>query len=304
MKKILHLFIASLVAGALAACNNGQGKTGLTKPELSTQYAEISKENNDEQAPFQTEKAQDETTATTHRRQRKSGKGNESFNFLPTTPADAAAVLLKKAGYTTSYNTETKNPNWVAWHLTAEHTDGPYKRKGIEFHPDEDAPEPRVDTYDYMRSGFDRGHMCPAADNRWSEKAMEDCFLMTNMCPQIHSLNSGLWNTLEGQCRKWAQEYGDVYVVSGPIFLNEQHKKIGKNKVWVPEAFFKVVLCLSGKPKAIGFICRNRSAKGRKKTDFVNSIDEVERITGIDFFPALPDDIERTVEASADYSAW
>ena len=223
---------------------------------------------------------------------------------IPTSKANVPSLLLYREGYTTSYNVDTRTPNWVAWHLTANHTNGPAKRKGIIFQADEDIPAPRVDTYDYMRSGYDRGHMCPAGDNHWSQKAMEQSFLMTNVCPQVPALNSGLWNTIEKQCRAWAQEYGDVYIVCGPIYFNQKHKTIGKNKIQVPEAFFKVVLRLKDEPKAIGFICRNASAKGRKKTDYVNSVDEVERITGMDFFSQLPDDIEQQIEGQADIKDW
>lgn len=223
---------------------------------------------------------------------------------IPTSKANVPSLLLYREGYTTSYNVDTRTPNWVAWHLTANHTNGPAKRKGIIFQADEDIPAPRVDTYDYMRSGYDRGHMCPAGDNHWSQKAMEQSFLMTNICPQVPALNSGLWNTIEKQCRTWAQVYGDVYIVCGPIYFNQKHKTIGKNKIQVPEAFFKVVLRLKDEPKAIGFICRNASAKGRKKTDYVNSVDEVERITGMDFFSQLPDDIEQQIEGQADIKDW
>ena len=223
---------------------------------------------------------------------------------IPISKANVPSLLLYREGYTTSYNVDTRTPNWVAWHLTANHTNGPVKRNGINFQADEEVPEPRVDTYDYMRSGYDRGHMCPAGDNHWSQKAMEQSFLMTNVCPQIPALNSGLWNTIEKQCRTWAQEYSDVYIVCGPIYFNQKHKTIGKNKVQVPEAFFKVVLRLKGEPKAIGFICRNASAKGHKKTDYVNSVDEVERITGMNFFSQLPDDIEQQIEGQADIKEW
>ena len=223
---------------------------------------------------------------------------------IPTSKANVPSLLLYREGYTTSYNADTRTPNWVAWHLTANHTNGPAKRKGIIFQADEDILAPRVDTYDYMRSGYDRGHMCPAGDNHWSQKAMEQSFLMTNICPQVPALNSGLWNTIEKQCRTWAQVYGDVYIVCGPIYFNQKHKTIGKNKIQVPEAFFKVVLRLKDEPKAIGFICRNASAKGRKKTDYVNSVDEVERITGMDFFSQLPDDIEQQIEGQADIKDW
>ena len=151
--------------------------------------------------------------------------------------------------------------------------------------------------------GYDRGHMCPAGDNKWSSEAMDDSFLFTNVCPQAPSLNRGDWNEMEQACRKWAKQYGDIYIVCGPIFYKKSSKTIGKNKVAVPDAFFKVVLCMNPSPKAIGFIYKNADGN-RPKGDYANSVDEVERITGIDFFPSLPDDIEKMVEAKCDVSEW
>ena len=210
--------------------------------------------------------------------------------------------ILRRASYITSYNKETRIPNWVAWHLTAEQTDGPYKRLS-NFHEDEDVPTPRATLSDYRGSGWSRGHMCPAGDNKWDEKAMYDSFSLINVCPQNSSLNSGLWNSIEMDCRKWARKYGDIYIVCGPVLMKGNHETIGENDVVVPEAFFKVVLCLKGQPKAFGFIVRNTD--GNKKRDlYYNSVDQVERITGIDFFPALPDDIEDEVEANANIKDW
>lgn len=210
--------------------------------------------------------------------------------------------ILNRCAYIVSYNRETKCPNWVAWHLTAEHTDGLIGRLS-NFHEDEDVPAPRATLADYRKSGWSRGHMCPAGDNKWDEQAMYESFALTNVCPQNASLNSGLWNSIEMDCRKWAKKYGDVYIVCGPVFLNKEHETIGENKVVVPEAFFKVILCLQGKPKAIGYIVRNTEGK-KKKDQFVNTVDEVERITSMDFFPALPDSIEAMVEARADIREW
>lgn len=222
---------------------------------------------------------------------------------IPAPLSGKSEIILKRVGYTVSYNNELKIPNWVAWHLTAERLYGPASRSKASFHEDTDVPEPRVTTYDYMNSGYDRGHMCPAADNKWDERAMDQSFLMTNICPQDASLNRGGWNSLEIQCREWAEQYGDIYIVAGPILYRGNHKKIGDNRVVVPEAFFKVVLCLVGEPKAIGFIYKNATSKG-PKADYVNTVDQVERITGIDFFPALPDSIEDRIEATADYNNW
>lgn len=211
--------------------------------------------------------------------------------------------ILRRIGYTVSYNKDTRLPNWVAWHLTADRLQGNAKRQQKAFHEDEDVAEPRATDWDYYNSRYDRGHMCPAGDNKWSKEAMWQSFLFTNICPQNPNLNRGDWNEMENMCRKWAREYGDIYVVCGPVLYKGRHKTIGKNKVTVPEGFFKVVLCMRGTPKAIGFIYKN-AAGNRPKGDYVNSVDEVERITGYDFFPALPDKVERKVEAKADAKEW
>jgi endonuclease G len=211
-------------------------------------------------------------------------------------------MILRKSTYIVSYNKDTKLPNWVAWNLTSEHTDGPYRRLG-NFYEDEGVPQPRATNDDYRGSGWSRGHMCPAGDNKWNEKAMFDTFSLVNVCPQNANLNSGLWNSIEIDCRRWARKFGDIFIVCGPLYMNREHEIIGNNQIVVPEAFFKVVLCLKGNPKGIGFIVRN--SDGTKKRDlYYNSINQVERITGMDFFPALPDDTEEKVESIADINDW
>lgn len=222
---------------------------------------------------------------------------------IPARATNGQEIILKRTGYTVSYNQETKIPNWVAWHLTAEHADGPVRRFGGGYLEDTDVPQPRATRDDYYGSYWSHGHMCPAGDNKWDRKAMRETFLLTNMCPQDRSLNSGLWNRIEMDCRQWAKKFGDVYIVCGPVLLNREHETIGANKVVVPEAFFKVILCLKGTPKAIGYVVRNNEGK-KKRDQFINSVDEVERITGYDFFPALPDDIENEVEAHASIDDW
>lgn len=222
---------------------------------------------------------------------------------MQTSPKGTPEQILKRTGYVASYNKTTLLPNWVAWHLTAERTEGSAKRSGVDFAEDTEVPEPRATDWDYYNSGYDRGHMCPAADNKWSKKAMEESFLFTNMCPQNGNLNRGDWNEMEMACRKWAKKYGDLYIVCGPILYKGKHKTIGKNKVVVPEAFFKVVLRTGDDPQAIGFIYKNTSGN-RPKDSYVNTVDEVERITGIDFFSSLPDDVEKKVEAECDLGLW
>ena len=222
---------------------------------------------------------------------------------VPGKLTDRPEQILKRVAYTASYNSDLRIPNWVAWQLTGAHTEGKNKRAGVKFHEDMDVPMPRAVDFDYVRSGYDRGHLCPSADNRWDATAQEQSFLLTNVCPQDHNLNVGDWHELENLCRKWAKTYGSIYVVAGPVLFKGKHKTIGKNKVTVPETFFKVVLCMEGKPKAIGFIYRNESGN-RPKSYYVNTIDDVERITGIDFFPALPDNVENEVEATSRLEDW
>lgn len=243
-----------------------------------------------------------DTKQPSTKKSKKASKNSEGLE-IPTSKQGTQEQILKRLAYTVSYNKDLRLPNWVAWHLTGAHTDGSYKRAGIKFAEDEDVPAPRATNLDYVQSGYDRGHMCPSGDNKWSEQAQVESFLYTNCCPQLHNLNAGDWEELESQCREWAKKYGDVYIVCGPVLMNKRHKTIGKNKVVVPEAFFKVVLRMGKQPAAIGFIYRNEP-NNKSMSSYVNSVDDVERITGIDFFPALPDDVEKSVEANAHLSEW
>lgn len=216
-------------------------------------------------------------------------------------------LILKRKNYTLSFNKETNMPNWVAWRLDKKKLEEKVSRKGYSFRPDPNLnPSEAVVTQDYAHSGYDRGHMCPAGDSRWSGEAMKESFYMTNICPQHPNLNGGDWHELEQACRKWAAD-GPVYIVCGPIlYKKETPKYIGKeHRIRVPEAFFKVVLAgvEKGKPKAIGFIYKNTA--GNQPLDaYVNSIDQVERITGYDFYPALPDKVEMEVEKKYDLRSW
>lgn len=232
---------------------------------------------------------------------------NEDGMELPATPSDCQWQILKREGYTVAYDKAAKLPRWVAWHLTASHTSGEFNRDGLKFVDDNDVPKPRATDADYTGSGYDHGHMCPSGDNKWSRKAQVQTFLYTNCCPQVHGLNSGDWNDIEQRCRLWAKTFGEIYIVCGPILDNcVTHKTIGQNGVAVPEKFFKVVLCVGDKrsaTKAIGFICENTPRK-HSMADLVCTVDEVEEITHLDFFPQLPDDTENEVESTASLRDW
>lgn len=208
-------------------------------------------------------------------------------------------IVLKRTSYLISYNTVTKCPDYVSWKINRNRLEKNVERSDW-FLADEDISEAhRIKHSDYLRSGYDRGHMCPAADNRYDSLAMAECFLMTNMCPQTHSLNAGDWNDLEDLCRKWGQRYDAVYVVCGPIFSYSKADKIGarkKYKISVPERFFKVVVVEDGDEyKGVGFVMNNND-DSMPLENYVVSIDSVETLTGFDFFSAMPDDKENIVE--------
>ena len=166
---------------------------------------------------------------------------------------------------------------------------------GNAWHEDSEVPCPKATSDDYRNSGWSRGHMCPAGDCKWDEQAMYESFLYTNCCPQERSFNSGDWNEIEIRCRRWAEKYGRIYIVCGPILYQGTHKTIGSNRVVVPDAFFKVVVCLNETPWGIGFVCKN-SNENKKTSSYVNTIREVERITGFTFFPSLPENLFKDIK--------
>ena len=205
-------------------------------------------------------------------------------------------IVLHRTGYTVSYNVYYKNPNWVAWELTREETKGETDRYD-KFMPDPDLPEPRVIHKDYTRSGYDRGHMAPAADMKWSKQAMIESFYMSNICPQVGNLNRGDWNDLEELCRDWAEKYGRIYIACGPIFDSKSPKRISEHKVAVPDRFFKIILIYNRKnPIAMGFIFKN-IARSQDIEKYMVTVDSVENVTGMDFFSKLPDDVENRIES-------
>lgn len=205
-------------------------------------------------------------------------------------------------GFRLSFNSENKTPDWVAWELLGTEAIGDVPRAS-QFWQDSEI-EGCPNTKDYTNSGYDRGHMCPAADQKWSEQAMFDCFVMANICPQNHSLNSGAWSTLESKERQWAQRDSAIVIVAGPIYSDADTERIGKAGVRVPGAFYKVIVApYLDEPRGIAFVYPNMSSPGNMQ-NYVMTIDEVEEITGFDFFPTLPDDIEKKVESVSSFNDW
>lgn len=218
------------------------------------------------------------------------------------------ALIVEHQGYTLSYNLATHCPNWVAWELTEKEVYSTEARRTNDFRGDPAVPsQHRVEGYDYKDSGYDRGHMCPAGDMKWDNDAMSDCFYMTNICPQNSVLNQQWWEHLERACRRWASQEGCIYVCCGPIFDGQMPPRhIGKEvQIRVPDGFFKVVLSLrKGEEKAVGFIYHNTNDR-QPMESVATSIDEVEKVTGLNFFPVLEDlDLETQVESSFNLKHW
>lgn len=225
----------------------------------------------------------------------------EALDYARVSPSTPEQIV-EYEGFRVSFNKDNKTPNWVAWELLGDESEGSESRYNT-FWQDERVEGCPV-TYDYSRSGYDRGHLCPAADQKWSHQAMVDCFSLANMAPQDHSLNSGAWATLEKKERQWAKRDSAIVIIAGPIYEPSDTKRIGDGGVRVPSAFYKVFLApYVENPRGIGFIYPNMSAPGNMR-DYAMTIDEVEAITGIDFFFNLPDDLEEKIESVASFKEW
>lgn len=216
-------------------------------------------------------------------------------------PTGGKYAVVAHTKYTLGYAEKYEQPAWVAYRLTAEMVTGKNKRKD-NFRPDPKVATGSAVPADYRGSGYDRGHLAPVADFKADAGWMDETFFMSNMSPQVHEFNAGIWEKLEAATRGWAKRYQSVYVVAGPVLRNGL-PTIGKNnRVAVPEKYYKVILDMN-QPKAIAFIMKNEGSQNPLRS-FAVSIDEVERQTGLDFFPQLPDDLETKLESQQDMDAW
>jgi len=220
---------------------------------------------------------------------------------LPAIPKKDRDNVVKHKYYTLLYNEKHEQAQWVAYKLEKKLLNGVAKRKD-NFRPDPDVPTQSATPADYRDSGYDRGHIAPAGDFKISAEAMSETFFMSNMSPQLHVFNAGIWEQLESKVRDWAQNRGTVYVVAGPL-LQDGLPTIGKaNKVSVPKEYFKVVLDPE-KKQMIGFIMQNRQSFKQVPT-YALTVDEIEKRTGLDFFPYLPDSIEDKLESQVKIDDW
>jgi endonuclease G, mitochondrial len=213
--------------------------------------------------------------------------------------------LVQHIGYILAYNEGNEEPDWVAYELTDPEVHALRKRTD-NFKADPYVSTGSATPLDYFHSGYDRGHLAPAADMKWSEQAMQESFYMSNMTPQAPDFNRGIWEDLEEQVRNWAITDKDIFIVDGPVFEMPSNERtyIGANRIAVPDAFYKIVLdCRKNDLKTISFLIPNEGSM-QSYWQYTTTIDNIEKITGLDFFPALPDSVESNLERSNNSNPW
>ncbi len=220
---------------------------------------------------------------------------------FPSNPSNCN--IIQHTHYALCYNERYEQPNWVMYRLTENQLTGERVERSDDFRSDPKVSTGSAALDDYRGSGYDRGHLLPAADMRFSEAAMSETFFMSNMSPQAPRFNRGIWKKLEEQVRDWAFDNDELYVVTGPV-LQGDLPTIGENAVAVPQYYYKVILDLKEpQVKGIGFIMENKKLRG-SLAHYAVSIDKVEDFTGLDFFPTLPDDLEENIERAMVVAEW
>lgn len=217
-------------------------------------------------------------------------------------PTSTTGEIINHKYYSLSYSIPHRQAEWVMYELTCDQTKSETNRSN-NFRPDPLVVEGSAQLIDYKGSGFDRGHLAPAGDMKISYEAMSETFYLSNISPQHPSLNRGIWLGLENQVRLWACEDSILFVTAGPIFTKSD-STIGPDQVTVPSFFYKIVFYNKlNDYEIIGFIFPNSPCSMPLK-EYVYKVDEIENLTGIDFFPSLPDSIENRIESSKNLKFW
>lgn len=228
---------------------------------------------------------------------------NESSRHLELPTYDSTQTITAHEGFRLLYNETHEQAQWVAYELTASETDGPVDRTD-DFREDRSIPTGSATLADYRHSGYDRGHLIPAGDAQWSQAAMSATFLLSNISPQEPGFNRGDWRILESKVRDWAKDNRSVYVVTGPALRRGIKETIGMNQVSVPRYYYKAILDYNQpETKAIGFLVPN-SKLACPLSHYAVSIDSLESLTGLDFYPLLPDGEEQELESQVEISLW
>jgi endonuclease G, mitochondrial len=220
----------------------------------------------------------------------------EAYFGWPASPFQVLEVVEFKA-FSLGYHEQHEQAAWVAYRLQAQ-GNAPRHNRQDRFRADGRVSTGSATPEDYANSGYDRGHLAPAADFSTDQQALKETFYMSNMSPQVPAFNRGIWSKLENQVRAWAETEGDLWVVTGPVLHNQNKlQKIGANQISVPLYYYKVILdAREPELKMIGFVLPNEGS-GKDLRSFVLTVDSIEALTGLDFFPMLPDELEERLES-------
>jgi endonuclease G len=217
-------------------------------------------------------------------------------------PGCVNGILVNHLFYTLSYCEKAEQAEWVAYDLSREEVYGKQQRTN-NFREDPLVKTGSANLSDYKYSGFDRGHLAPAGDMKFSKTAMSESFFLSNMSPQRPAFNRGGWKNLESLFRSFAIKYGHIYIITGPVLSNDL-QSIGPDSVAVPLFYYKIALDYSSSPvKTIAFLMPNKKIN-KDLFAYVCTVDSLETLTGIDFFSQLPNSIENKIESNHDYSKW
>ena len=224
------------------------------------------------------------------------------FQSTALVPTTNRGYLIQHTYFILSYSETNRQAEWVAYNLTPASINGSQERTD-DFRIDPKVKNNPVGSNDYSGTGYDRGHLCPAGDMKLNLTSMSESFYMSNMSPQEPSFNRGIWETLESRVRIWAIEKNGVYVVTGPILKNICGS-IKNGTISVPCSYYKIIFKDTGSEKiAIALILNNQGSSSSLKS-FATSIDNIESLTGIDFFSGLSDDIENKLESNINILSW
>ena len=228
---------------------------------------------------------------------------NPQFDNLSYGVPGKADSIVEREGYALGYIEKHEQPAWVQYIMTSEEVSRRTAKRGDDFRPDPAVPTGSATPQDYTRSGYDRGHLAPAADMSFSAKAMSESFFMSNMSPQAPQFNRGIWSKLEKQVRHFATKEKRIVVVTGPILPAEKTVTIGANKVTVPKYYYKVIYDTTPPEKMIGFVLPNKGSNADLRT-FVVTVDRVEDLTGLDFFSTVSKEKQEQLERTITVENW
>jgi endonuclease G len=223
--------------------------------------------------------------------------GNE-YKYLPKSILNA--VEVKHSYYAYSYDQSRKITSWVAYNLSKSESEGNAERSD-SFFSDPKFTGSQAGPSDYYRSGYDRGHLAPAGDMSFSQRAMDESFYMTNVVPQNPTLNRGLWSSLESDIRDQVKNDQDLFIVTGTLFIE------GKgtiNGIHVPDYLYKIVFDYQEpEVKMIAFLIPNEKPT-KTLMEYAIDVDRLEAFTNLDFFSELEDGLESRLESSIETEGW